>query len=215
MKTLSYSYVAFIINDLKKRGLFYENLNEEIIDHICTSVEEKVNEGERFAEAYQAVLEDFGSSSGLIEIQQQTIQATNLNLRIMISNYLKITKRTLLKHKFYTGINIIGLAIGLACSLMITLYVLDELSYDTYHENASRIYRVDSDIRFGGKDMKLAVGPAPLAEALRNDYPEVESATRFRSWGSFLVKKKDENFKEYNVIWADPDVFDVFSFDVI
>ena len=215
MKTLSYSYVAFIINDLKKRGLFYENLNEEIIDHICTSVEEKVNEGERFAEAYQAVLEDFGSSSGLIEIQQQTIQATNLNLRIMISNYLKITKRTLLKHKFYTGINILGLAIGLACSLMITLYVLDELSYDTYHENASRIYRVDSDIRFGGKDMKLAVGPAPLAEALRNDYPEVESATRFRSWGSFLVKKKDENFKEYNVIWADPDVFDVFSFDVI
>lgn len=215
MNPLSYSQVAFIINDLKKRGLFYEHLNEDIIDHICTSVEVRLNKGERFADAYMAVIEEFGNSSGLIALQQQTIHVTNLNLRIMIANYLKITKRNLIKHKFYTAINILGLAIGLACSLMIALYVLDEMSYDTYHENSSRIYRIDSDILFGGKDMKLAVGPAPMAEALKNDYPEIESATRFRSWGSFLVKKKDENFKEYNVIWADPDVFRVFTFDVI
>jgi len=215
MNSLSYSEVAFIINDLKKRGLFYDHLNEDIIDHICTSVEVRISEGERFAEAYQAVIEEFGNSSGLIELQRQSIQVTNLNLRIMITNYLKITKRNLLKHKFYTAINILGLAIGLACSLIITLFVLDELSYDKYHENSSRIYRVDSDIRFGGKDMHLAVAPAPLAEALKNDYPEIESVTRFRSWGSFLVKKTDENFKEYNVIWADPAVFEVFTFDVI
>ncbi len=214
MKTLSYSDVAFIIDDLKKRGLFYEKLNEDIIDHICTSVI-RVNDGERFAEAYQAVIEEFGDSSGLIALQQQSLHVTNLNLRIMITNYLKITKRNLLKHKFYTAINIFGLAIGLACSLIITLYVIDELSYDKYHDKSSRIYRVDSNIRFGGKDMELAVGPAPMAEALKTDYPEVESATRFRSWGSFLVKKVDENFKEYNVIWADPDVFEVFSFDII
>ncbi len=214
MKRLSYSEVAFIINDLKKRGLFYDNLSEDVIDHICTSVEFRVDEGERFAEAYHRVIDEFGDSSGLIELQKQTIQATNLNFRMMIRNYLKITTRNLLKHKFYTGINILGLAIGLACSLIIALYVLDELSYDTYHENSARIYRVDSNIKFGGKDMNLAVGPAPMAEALKNDYPEVVSATRFRSWGSFLVKRKDENFKEYNVIWADPGVFDVFSFEV-
>jgi putative ABC transport system permease protein len=215
MKQLSYLEVAYIITDLKKRGLFYENLKEDVLDHICTSVEVKISEGTRFAEAYHEVIMEFGNSTGLMELQRQSIHVTNLNLKIMITNYLKITKRNLLKHKFYTAINILGLAIGLACSLIMALYVADELSYDRYHENSSRIYRVDPDIRYGGKDLRLAVGPAPLAEALKNDYPEVESATRFRSWGSFLVKKTDENFKENNVIWADPSVFKVFSFDVI
>ena len=190
MRQLSYSEVAFIINDLKKRGVFYEHINEDIVDHICTSVEMKLADGARFADAYHVVIEDFGDSSGLMALQRQSIQVTNLNLSIMITNYLKITKRNLLKHKFYTLINILGLAIGLACSLIITLYVVDELSYDRYHENSSRIYRLDSDIRFGGKDMRLAVAPAPLAATLKNDYPEVEAATRFRSWGSWLVKKE-------------------------
>ena len=68
----------------------------------------------------------------------------------MLKNYFKIAFRNLLKNKFYTSINIIGLAVGLATCLLILLYVLDELSFDKYNKNANRIYRVNNEVKFGG-----------------------------------------------------------------
>ena len=85
----------------------------------------------------------------------------------MLKNYLKIAWRNLRKHKFYTFLNIFGLSLGLASCLLITLYVVDELSYDRSFANADRIYRINADIRFGGADMALAVAPDPLAFTLK------------------------------------------------
>jgi len=70
----------------------------------------------------------------------------------MINNYFKIAWRNLVKNRIFSLINIVGLAIGLACFIMIALYVTDELSYDRHFKNADRIYRINSDIRFGGAD---------------------------------------------------------------
>ena len=78
----------------------------------------------------------------------------------MFRNYLKTAFRTLWKNKFYTSINIIGLAVGLATCLLILLYVLDELSYDKYNVNADRIYRVNNEVKFGDNYFDLAVAPA-------------------------------------------------------
>lgn len=136
----------------------------------------------------------------------------------MINNYLKIAIRNLFKQKFYSIINITGLAIGLTCIILISLYVVNELSFDKHHENWENIYRAGFYLKFGGKEADYAVAPPPLSIAMQEEIPEVESATRFRSWGSFLVKRDDpgsENIKQHGVIWADSSVFNVFTIPLI
>jgi putative ABC transport system permease protein len=133
----------------------------------------------------------------------------------MFRNYLKTAFRNLLKNKFYTSINIIGLAAGLATCLLILLYVLDELSYDRYNANADRIYRVNNEIKFGDNYFDLAQGPAPMGVTMVREFPQVEQYTRIRWYGSFLVKKGNENIQEGRVGYADSTLFDVFTFPML
>ncbi len=135
----------------------------------------------------------------------------------MLTNYLKIAFRNLRKQRFYAGINILGLSIGIACCLLISLFVWDELSYDQYNEKADRIFRINSDINFGGKREIYAVAQAPLAAALREEVPEVETACRFRQWGSRLLRREGttQNFNEEKITWADNEIFDVFTFPLL
>ena len=133
----------------------------------------------------------------------------------MIRNYFIIAVRNLRKHKFFGFINVTGLSIGIAAALLITLYVIDELGYDTYNTKSNRIYRLISHINYGGNDAHYAVCPAPLANAIREEIPEIEDAARFRGWGMFLVKKDKENYKEFDAIWADPGVFNIFTIPLL
>ena len=217
MTSLSSEHIGYIIKDLNYRGIVYEGLQEEIVDHICSAVETKMDKGKKFIEAYGDVLKEFGNTSGLRTTQQLTIRSEHQKSYVMIRNYLKIALRNLAKHRFYSLINISGLAVGIASCLVIVLFVRNELSYDRFHKNADRIYRINGEIKFGGNHYRLAVAPAPMAEAILNDYPEVESAVRFRSRGSYLVKRSEsaDNIKEQNVIWADSTFFKIFSVPVL
>src|SRR4249919_2354844 len=115
----------------------------------------------------------------------------------MIKNYIKIAFRNLTKNKGYSAINIFGLAIGLATCLLITLYITDELSYDRYNKNAARIYRINSDIRFGGADLHMTQTSDMMGQLLKKDYPQVEEYTRiFANDGDKLIKKGDEFINE-------------------
>ena len=129
----------------------------------------------------------------------------------MLKNYFKIALRNLKKHKFYTFINIFGLSVGVAVCMIISLFVINELSYDKHFKDADQIYRIHSDIIFGGNHWNMIQAPAPMAEALPAEFPEVEYAVNFRSRGSYLVKKVDENIKEKGVIWASKDFFNVLG----
>ncbi|WP_026954507.1 ABC transporter permease [Algoriphagus vanfongensis] len=129
----------------------------------------------------------------------------------MFENYFKIAIRNLKKHKFYTFINVFGLSVGVAVCMIITLFVVNELSYDKHFEDSDQIYRVHADIIFGGNHWDMVYAPAPMAEALPAEFPEVEYAVHLRQRGSYLVKKVDENIKEYGVIWAGKDFFNVFG----
>jgi putative ABC transport system permease protein len=135
----------------------------------------------------------------------------------MLKNYLKIAIRNLRKQRGFTFINIFGLALGLACCLLITLYVVDELSYDRFHEKASRIYRINSDIKFGGNDMHMAVSPDPMGPTLLKDYPQVENFVRLHGRGTWLVKRTGQpnNLRENNIIFADSTLFDVFTLPLV
>ncbi|MDX1585382.1 MAG: ABC transporter permease [Balneolaceae bacterium] len=129
----------------------------------------------------------------------------------MLKNYIKIALRNLRKQKGYAFINIFGLAVGLACCILIMIYVTHELSYDKHHEYSERIYRVISKIDFSGNYLELASAPAPMGPTLKQDFPEVEAVTRFRPIGSRIVKRGDINIKEEGLVLADPSVFRVFS----
>ena len=133
----------------------------------------------------------------------------------MLRNYLKITFRSLRRQKGYSMINILGLAIGLACCMIIMLYVFHELSYDTYNKNADRIYRVAESIDFSGNHYRLSASPAPLGPTLEKDYPSVEAATRIREMGSILVRKNESNIKEDNIAYADSTMFKVFTLPML
>ena len=134
----------------------------------------------------------------------------------MIKNYLKIAIRNLWKNKTFSIINIAGLAIGLSCFLLIALYVLDELSFDRYNANADRIYRINSDIRFGGADLHMPVTSDMMGQLLKKDYPQVENYTRIYTFnGDKLIKKGNEYINEEKVAHVDSTFFDVFTLPAI
>ncbi len=131
----------------------------------------------------------------------------------MFKNYLKIALRNIRKHKGYSFINIAGLAIGVASCLLLFLWVQDELSYDRYHDNADRIYRVVSQYEAEGKVRRSAKTSAPVGPALVNDFPEIEKAVRF-SRNGFVVSYQNKRFVE-QVYFTDPEIFDAFTFPLV
>jgi putative ABC transport system permease protein len=134
----------------------------------------------------------------------------------MIKNYFKVAFRNLWKNKGYSAINIFGLAIGLATCLLITLYVTDELSYDKHNKNADRIYRINSDLRFGGSDLHITSTSDMMGELLKKDYPQVEEYTRiYNNEGSKLIKKGNDFIDEPRIAFVDSTFFDVFTLPAI
>lgn len=208
---LNSAHIQYIIDDLYRRGLVYEPLKDELVDHISCAVEDLMADGRRFREAYDMVLRRQFKPAELTRLQTRTLTEINQKPKIMIRNYLKTAYRNLVKHKFYSLINVTGLAVGITSCLLIVLFVLDELSYDQHHTDADRIYRVTANINFGGNHMLMNVTPAPMAEALMADYPEVEVAGRFRMVGSYLAKEEDQNVSIENVVFADQEVLEIFT----
>jgi putative ABC transport system permease protein len=133
----------------------------------------------------------------------------------MFKSYMTIALRILSKQKIYALINIAGLSIGIACTLFIFLWVKDELSFDRYHKNADRIYRVIKHGKGGGKESYTAMSPAPLAKALCDEFPEILHATRISDDSSRFFRYKDNSFNESRVVFADANVFEVLTIPLL
>jgi len=215
MSELAEKHINYIKQDLEFQGLIHEGLEDEIVDHVCSLVEKRMQDGTRFIEAYRSALTDFGGFNELRQVQNETLKFENYKTKLMLRNYLKIAYRNIVKHKFYSLINVLGLAIGITCCLLIMLYVKDELSFDRHLPNSDRIYRVVSNHMFSGNEFHAAVTPAPLASALVEDFPEVEVSTRIRNAGSIVFKKGESAIKEPSCAYVDSTFFKVFAFNVI
>ncbi|MCU0418611.1 MAG: ABC transporter permease [Cyclobacteriaceae bacterium] len=211
---LTEDHIAYIVKDLNYRGIVAEGVQEELIDHICTATESEMKAGLRFIDAYHRVVESFGRTAGLRETQRQVLHEET-KPKGMLKNYITVALRNLRKHRFYSFINVLGLSIGLAVCLIIVLFVLNELSFDRHFATAQRVYRVRSEIVFGGSEGRFLYAPAPLGPTLAQEFPEVEAAVRFRDRGSYLVKRTDENIKEPRTIWVDKDFFKVFPVPLV
>ena len=133
----------------------------------------------------------------------------------VFTNYLKTAFRSLLKNKGFTTLNVLGLTLGIATCLLIVFYVLDELSYDRYNEKADRIYRINNQIKFGGNENVYASSPAPAAQAMKNDFPEIEQVVRLQNAGRIRVKKGSEYIQEDHAVYADSSLFAVFTLPLI
>ena len=130
----------------------------------------------------------------------------------MLRNYFKVALRNLAKNRVYSLINIIGLAIGLATCLLIALYVLNELSYDRFHQKADRIVRVTFGGSMGGETMKEAGVMAIVAQTLQRDYPEIQAATRLQNKGDIpKVEVGDNSFQGGKMAAVDANFFQVFT----
>jgi putative ABC transport system permease protein len=134
----------------------------------------------------------------------------------MFKNYLKIAYRNLLRHKAYSFINIAGLGVGIACCMLLCLYVQDELSFETSHPKAKNIYRVTAEITQQGEVNRIAQTPPPLAAAMVQDFPEVVRAVRFNQSGQRnLFTYGEKRLYETGGYYTDPNVFDVFNYPLV
>jgi putative ABC transport system permease protein len=133
----------------------------------------------------------------------------------MFANYIKSALRNIFRHKTYVIINILGLAVGFACSLLIFLFVIHELSFDKFNERYDRIYRLYLVGKFGESEFKGAWTAAPTAKAFVDEFPEVETAVRMQRWDESLIRIGDRKFTESKIALADSGFFSVFSLDLL
>jgi putative ABC transport system permease protein len=131
----------------------------------------------------------------------------------MLVNYIKVAVRNLLRQKGFSAINILGLALGIACTALIGMWVTDELSYDRFHKDYDRMYRITATL----PEMKVhaAVSSAPLALALKNEIPEISDAVRTTGLNRDLIQVGDVKFEEQALMFADSNFFEVFTFEFI
>lgn len=133
----------------------------------------------------------------------------------MLKNYFKIALRNFLRHKGYSFINVAGLAVGMACCIIMLLFVQDELRHDRFHTNAERIFRVTSVERSESGERALANTHAPIAPALRATFPEIERLVRLIPRSVAVQRDALKQFQEERFYFADSTFFMLFSFEFL
>lgn len=178
---------------------------------------------EDFEETFQEIAQKEGNLQAKLWYWSSTLKSLPGYIKLiicwslaMLKNYLKIALRNIQRYKGYSFINILGLSVGLACCILIMMWVMDELSYDGFYENENQIYRVNS-IDHSAGEMKPSAGPpAPIGPVLVNDFPEIQQFTRVQSgWGGWYLHYGEKNFSDEKLCCADPTFFEIFNFEFL
>ncbi len=187
--------------------------------HLRDHIDDLIGEGNSEEEAFRIATNEFGEIPKMAKEEfwnQKRKPTVRSVIRLAIlKNYYFTTIRNLMKHKNYFFINVAGLAIGIASVLFISLYIINELSYDRFHANYESIYRVSNHAIIRGEPSNEATASAPMSRALLNDYPEVKKATRVLKDGARLIGNGDQKLIEEELLFADAAFFDVFDFELI
>ena len=134
----------------------------------------------------------------------------------MLFNYLKIAVRSLWKNKVYSFINVLGLSVGLAAGVLLLLWVQDELSFDTFHQQTADLYKLAAHFNQNGKEETWGSAPAPIAIFGLKEVPELENACRIsKNWGQFLYQYQDKSIMQNNTTFVDESFFQLFNFPLI
>ena len=206
---------------LRKSEALEDGYIAELESHLRDEIDDQIKLGTSEDEAFKKAVNSVGQPEGLGEEFYKT-HTRRLSGRPswkpprfmpeLIWNYLKIALRRIKRQKSYSFINIFGLAIGMACFILIVLWIQNELSFDKFHTNKDRLFRIQNKHSNGNCVNSLTYALTPV---LKEKYPEVEEAARVWPWHRSLVKYKDKSFDEENYYLTDPDFFKMFSFPFI
>jgi putative ABC transport system permease protein len=144
-------------------------------------------------------------------MQLLTVECDIYWSRVMIKSYLKTAIRHFSRQKGYTFINMFGLTVGLACCIVIFLYVSDEMSYDKYHTDLDHIYRVASHVESPTYNAASAQTCAPVAQVLRENFPQGEKVAQVLRVNAGLMEKGDKKYYEDTRIFCDPELFQILT----
>ena len=171
-----------------------------------------------FGEVYNTIRQESGLLRANLWYWLQIIKSVPSVIRnllywrkAMFKNYIKIALRNIKKYKVYSLINISGLTIGITCSLLISFWIVDELSYDSFHRDVERIYQV---VAHGAISNNPSL-PIPFAPIFKEAFPEIVHASRYESFDEALVSREDIAFYESGIKVVDPDFLNIFSFDFL
>lgn len=139
----------------------------------------------------------------------------NIIYTTMVKNNIKVAYRSMMRHKFYSMLNLAGLAISMAACVFIAVYVQDELSYDKHFENSDKIFRVANYLKFANNEFNLPTAPDPFAKTVKEELPEVVNAGRTRGNSSMMIQVDDKFYQQNNITWADQEWLDIFRFPLI
>jgi len=197
-----------------------EELEDSLRDRVAALVEAGLPEEAAFREARRRM-----GTYGTAEAEYRKVYWGKLRRRrellseftwrfSMLKNYLKIAVRNLLRQTGYSFVNIAGLTVGLACCLLILLYIQHERSYDRFHEKADRIHRVVTTIEVEGRPQQTANSGGPVGPTMKETFPEVLQATRLFA-ANFLIQHGDQSFQESRAFYADSTLFDIFTLPML
>ncbi len=218
------------IIEWKKGFNKYESFEDGLIAdmelHLRDAFAQLRQEGLGAEEAFRQAVAQIGTAEQLateygknreLALDRRTPWRPGRFMPALFWNYIKAALRKLRRQKGYSLINVLGLAVGIACSMFIFLYVSYELSFDRYHKDYQRIFRVGLEMQDGAVSSKYAINVPPLAPKLRESFPEVEKAARlcFLDDGRRRVKKGEEIFYEEGFVYVDPEIFSILSYDFI
>ena len=133
----------------------------------------------------------------------------------LFRNYLLSLVRNAFRDKFFTLLNLLGLAVGITAAILIFIYIQDQLTYDKHHENLDRIYRLEADFTINEKQDLMARVQFPLAPTLKDEYPEVEEYVRMIIQPDMYFEREEDTFKEDSIAFADSTVFKIFTIPFI
>ncbi|MEP2669429.1 MAG: ABC transporter permease [Cyclobacteriaceae bacterium] len=205
---------------LNKYEGFEPGTKEELLSHINDAIDDLVNQGYTEEKAFHKVTQEkIGDLAGLSKeyYKAKSLDASSHSKRSssLATNFIKVALRNIIKSRPHSYINLIGLAIGLASVIMISVYVFSELSYDKFHTDNQRIYRVLNQFVRGDVELTYPQAPPALAPALTNSFPEIELATRLRYADRPLIQYGDATYYEDHVFYADSSFFKIFDFELV
>lgn len=213
---------------LDKNSALEDGYKEELQNHLRDKIEYLMGRGSSEKEAFEEAVQKIGEAHLIGEdyYKTDTRHASGRPpwkkgrwIPALLSNYFRIGLRKIKRQKIYSLVNIAGLAVGLACCAVIILYVTNELSYDSFHEDADRIYRLAVHRILPIGEHWFVETPAPLGPELKSSYPEVEQAVRvvppYENASHVLVARGEKRFFENRVWFADEDIFQLFRMPFI
>jgi predicted permease len=200
---------------LRKHQAFEDGYIEEMESHLRDVIEDKIDIGYTEADAFRIAAEEIGHADQIGDEYFKTDTRHPLFMPELLWNYIKIATRRIKREKGYAFVNVAGLAIGMACTIIILLWVQNELSYDRFHENRDSLFRVAAYVSFPNRSSHSVIGPPPLAPALKEEFPEIIQSARVDDCPRLVFKHQDKAFYEQKGLLADPSFLEMFTFPFV